>query len=64
MGKLIQKKVKVRDSMITYRNKVKKMTAWYNKIVKNRQMTNALGKHKKELRPLSYFIDKIKKHSS
>lgn len=63
MGKLIQKKIKVRDPMITYRNKVKKITSWYNKMVKNRQMTNALGKLKKDLRPLSYFIDKIKKHN-
>lgn len=50
-----------RDPMRTYHNKVRKITSWYNHMVKHRQETNAKGLPKKELRPLEYFIDKIKK---
>jgi hypothetical protein len=50
-----------RDPMRTYNNKVRKTTAWYRNMEKNRQEVNALGKPKKALRPLSYFIDRIKK---
>lgn len=41
------------------KNKTRKITKWYNHIVKNRQPKNAKGKDKKPLRPLKIFIDKI-----
>ena len=49
-----------RDPMRTYHNKIRKITSWYNGIVKNRQELNQLGKPKKALKPLSYFTDKVK----
>jgi hypothetical protein len=44
-----------------YQNKVNRVKAWYAHIEKTRQALNGLGVAKKELRPLEYFIDKIKK---
>ena len=43
----------------TYNNKVKKITKWYNHIVTNRQKDKK-GQDKKPLKPLDFFIDKIK----
>ena len=44
----------------TYEHKVDRIKKWYTHIVENRQEVNAEGKTKKELRPLDYFIEKIK----
>ena len=44
----------------TYQHKVDRIRKWYAHIVTNRQEVNAEGKAKKELRPLDYFIEKIK----
>jgi hypothetical protein len=44
----------------TYQQKAANIRKWYEHIVKNRQETDILGKPKKELRPLEYFIDKVK----
>lgn len=51
---------KHRDPMRTYHNKIRKITSWYNHLVKNRQEKNGLGKDKRPLKPLSYFTDKVK----
>ena len=44
-----------------YQNKVNRIKKWYAHMEKNRQALNGLGIEKKELKPLEYFIDKIKK---
>lgn len=41
------------------KNKIKKITKWYDHIVKNRQPKNAKGIDKKPLRLLKFFTDKI-----
>lgn len=41
------------------KNKEKKLTTWYNHIVSHRQEKNGLGKDKKPLKELSYFINNI-----
>jgi hypothetical protein len=61
MGKLHKTIKKVRDPGVTYRNKIKKITNWYNKLVKNHQEKDGLGRPKKELKPLSFFTDKVVK---
>ena len=48
-------------SLKSLQNKIKKITKWYNHIVKNRQEKDGLGKPKKELKPLNYFLDNLKK---
>jgi len=44
----------------TYQHKVYHIGKWYAHMVENRQEVNAEGKAKKELKPLDYFIEKIK----
>lgn len=51
---------KTHSPMITYRNTIKRITNAYNKTLKNRQEKDGLGRVKKDLRPLSYFTDKVK----
>ena len=55
---------KHRDPTKTYYNKVRKITSWYNNMVKNRQEVNAKGIEKKPLRPLEHYINQIKKPNS
>jgi len=45
----------------TYHNKVVKITTWYNHMVSHRQEKDGKGRDKKPLKPLEFFIDKIKK---
>jgi hypothetical protein len=53
-----------RDPMITYNNKVERITNWYNKLIKNREEKNAKGEDKKSLKPLEHYINQIKKPNS
>lgn len=46
---------------ITYQHKINRVTKWYNHIVAYRQERDGLGKDKKPLRELEFFLDKIKK---
>jgi len=48
-------------SVRTYENKCRETESWYNHILKHRQEVDKKGSPKKELRPLDYYIDKIKK---
>lgn len=48
-------------NLITYENKKRKITKWYNGILKRRQKGNGKGIEKKPLKPLNYFLDKLKK---
>jgi len=55
-----------RDPLITYRNKVEKITNWYNNLLKNREkeIINPNTKKlvvKKPLKPLDWYIAKIKR---
>lgn len=57
--------VKKRDGNC-YRNKVEEVTHWYNKLVENRKKevinpNNKLPIKLKELKPLEWYLDKIKK---
>jgi hypothetical protein len=64
MSKEINKKRNTpnkKRSQSCYNNKVKKIEDWYNHILKNRNDKDGLGKDKQPLKPLDYFIDKIKK---
>lgn len=62
MGKItISTTKKSNEPMRSYRNKVRTTTSWYNHIIKNRQEKDGKGRIKKDLRPLSYFIDRISK---
>ena len=48
-------------SLKTYANKIREIKKWYNSIKKNRQSKNKLGKDKKPLKSLEFFINMIKK---
>jgi len=60
---------KNRDPIITYNNKVRRITKWYKRLIKIREEkpissinpnTNLPAK-RKELKSLNYYLDKIKK---
>ena len=44
-----------------YNNKVKRVTDWYNHMLNNHNDIDGKGKEKQPLKPLDYYIDKIKK---
>lgn len=44
----------------TYQHKVDRVRKWYAHMVANREATGGDGKPKKELKPLEYYIEKIK----
>ena len=61
---------KKHDPMISYRHKVDKITKWYNHLLKERENpkgdnlvnpNNKLEPKRKELKPLEYYINQIKK---
>lgn len=60
---------KNRDPIITYNNKVKRITKWYKRLIKIREENSVpkinpntnLPAKRKELKPLNYYLDKIKK---
>jgi hypothetical protein len=47
-------------SQSCYENKKRRMTKWYNGLVKRHQEIDGKDKPKEPLKPLSYFLDKIK----
>jgi len=70
MGKGSHSSDKKRDPQITYRHKVDRITEWYNRLLKCREnpkgdnLINPNTKQepkRKELKNLSFYIDKIKK---
>jgi len=59
---------KRRDPMIAYHNKIRRITNWYNRLMEYRKenpiVINPNTKQepkRRELKELSYYIDKIKK---
>jgi len=60
------KGIKKQRSQSCYQKKVDKITKWYNQLLKNREkeLINPNTKQptkRKELKPLEFYIDKIKK---
>jgi hypothetical protein len=56
-----------RNPEITYQNKVEQITKWYNSLLKNRETevkinpNNKLPCKRKNLKPLDWYLEKIKK---
>ena len=48
-------------SLATYENKKREITKWYNGLVKRHQEIDGKGKTKEALKPLDYYLEKIKK---
>ncbi len=51
----------------TYQHKINRITAWYNRLLKFREKAPETNKHngqpykRRELKPLEYYLEKIKK---
>jgi len=58
--------IKKRDGGV-YQKKVAKITNWYNKLVENQKKSDIINKHnnqpykRADLKPLEYYIERIKK---
>jgi hypothetical protein len=57
---MAREKVRKARGERTYRRKCAKLMKWYEHIEKNRQEKNGKGIAKKALRPIEFFMDKLK----
>ena len=50
-----------RDSTISYRHKIDKITKWWNHMNEHHQELDGKGNIKQTIKPLSWYLDKIVK---
>lgn len=49
-----------RDSSISYRHKIEKLTKWWNHMNKHHEEKDGKGNIKQTIKPLEWYTDKIK----